>query len=116
MLYRGNLELLESWCNKINLLTYLPARHNSTTIPQRYICTSNKIRSWLKVSSILISPVSEIAGTKWIHKKTCLLVILQCILLQTKEENAKITLKRAGKSNKTIESRIDLLVKQDAVE
>lgn len=69
MLYRGNLELLESWCNKINLLTYLPARHNSTTIPQRYICTSNKIRSWLKVSSILISPVSEIAGTKWIHKK-----------------------------------------------
>lgn len=97
MLYRGNLELLESWCNKINLLTYLPARHyNSTTIPQRYICTSNKIRSWLKVSSILISPVSEIAGTKWIHKKTCLLVILQCILLQTKEENAKITLKRAG--------------------
>lgn len=112
MLYRGNLELLESWCNKINLLTYLPARHNSTTIPQRYICTSNKIRSWLKVSSISISPVSEIAGTKWIHKKTCLLVIL----LQTKEENAKITLKRAGKSNKTIESRIDLLVKQDAIE
>lgn len=116
MLYRGNLELLESWCNKINLLTYLPARDNSTTIPQRYICTSNKIRSWLKVSSILISPVSEIAGTKWIHKKTCLLVILQCILLQTKEENAKITLKRAGESNKTIESRIDLLVKQDAIE
>lgn len=65
-----------------------------------------------------ISPISEIAGTKWIHKKNmpASYNTFNAFFCKQKRNMQKLLLKRAGKSNKTIESRIDLLVKQDAIE